>query len=52
MVGSHLVLVTRHGQFTITIEQDKIELVTLNTIFTVVSFFNFFLGVCRNGRKA
>ena len=33
----YLVLVTLHGQFTIDIEQDKIvELVTLNTIFSVV----------------
>lgn len=36
MSGSHLVLVTIHGRFNISIEQDKIELVTLDTIFGVV----------------
>ena len=33
----HLVLVTLHGRSTMSIEQDKIEMVTLNTIFSVVS---------------
>jgi hypothetical protein len=36
MSGLHLVLATIHMRFTIGIEQDKIELVTLNTIFNVV----------------
>jgi hypothetical protein len=36
MLELHLVLMTLHKQFTISIEQDKVELVTLNTIFSVV----------------
>ena len=36
MLGLHLVLVTPHTWLTIHIEQDKIELLTLNTIFNVV----------------
>ena len=35
MVGFHLELVTLHGRFTISIEQDKIELVTLNIVYLV-----------------
>ena len=35
MLGLHVVLVTVHGQSTISIEQDKVELVKLNTIFCV-----------------
>ena len=37
MLSSHLVSVTLHGRFAIRIEQDKIELVTLNTIFIYCS---------------
>lgn len=36
MLSLHLVLVTLHVQFIISIEQDKIETVALNTIFSVV----------------
>jgi hypothetical protein len=35
-VGLRLVLVTLNMLFTISIEQDKIELVTLNTVFSLV----------------
>ena len=35
MLGLHLVLVILHGQFTISIELDKMKLVILNTIFIV-----------------
>ena len=35
MLGLHLVLVILHGRFTISIEPDKMKLVTLNTIFSV-----------------
>ena len=40
MLGLHLVLVILHGRFTISIEQDKIELVALNTIFGVLTSVN------------
>ena len=36
MLGLHLVLVTLQGQFTISIEQDKQNLVVLNVIFCAV----------------
>ena len=36
MLGLQLVLVTLHGRFTISIEQDKVELVTLITIVCAV----------------
>ena len=35
MLGLHLVSVILHVQFTISIKLDKIELVTLNTTFSV-----------------
>lgn len=35
----HVVLVTLYGQFTISVEQDKSELVTLNTVFSVVCIY-------------
>ena len=35
MLSLHLVLVTLHGWFTISIEQDEIESVTLNTLLHV-----------------
>lgn len=37
MLDLHLVLVTLHIQFIITIEQDNTELVTQNTLFSVRS---------------
>jgi hypothetical protein len=37
MLGVHLVLVTLHGRLAISIEHRQIELVTLNTILTVVT---------------
>ena len=37
MLGVHLVLVTLHMRFAISIEQRQIEMVTLNTSFTVVT---------------
>lgn len=36
MLGLCLMLLALHKQFTVGIEQDKIELLTLNTIFKVV----------------
>ena len=38
MLGSHLVLVMLHGRFVISIWARQIELVTLNTIFSGVSY--------------
>ena len=37
MLGLHLVMVSLHRLCTISIEQDKIESVTLHTIFSVQS---------------
>ena len=36
MIGLHLVLVIPQGRFTISIEQENIKMVTLNTTFSVV----------------
>ena len=38
VVGLHILLVTSHGRFAISFEQDKIGLVTLNTTYNVLSF--------------
>ena len=40
MLGLHLVLVTIHLRFTIIIEEDKLELVTLKTIQYSVVFWD------------
>lgn len=37
MLRLHLVLVTRHWRFTISIEQRQIEIMTLNTILSVLT---------------
>ena len=36
MSSLHLMLVTLHGQFTISIEQDKVDLVILNAILSTL----------------
>lgn len=45
MLGLHLVSVTLHKWFMISIEEYKIELVTLNTLFNLV--FEFIVQVMR-----
>ena len=42
-LGSQLALVTLHGWFPISIEQDKVELVTPNTIFSVLLLVGRFM---------
>ena len=47
MLGLHLVLVTLHGWFTISIEKDKQKSVTLNKLLSVVfcvPFSSHFIG--------
>ena len=39
MLGIRLVLVTPHGRFTISIEQERIELVALNIVLSVVTLY-------------